>query len=447
MIKLINTRYLIFSLIIFAYFSFSVKGDFVNIYFLNFIVLLFYYFILRHYSHTGEQHVSKLELGVISFVYITIAVALFNTVSYAYNQNFFVFSESDTLSYHYESILMASKSFWNGIEYILNKWSYEDLGAAFIISSVYRIVESNLALNVFYIFIGVFTANRIYRISTNIMSLKYSFLCAISYSLSSFVLWFHSSGLKESFMVMLVVLFFDRYYIFQKRKNIIQILYLILTASSLIFFRPALALFCLGSLGLSILISKRKGAGGIFVGFIVTIILVFAYPLLEYFFFYYLGTQSMDQMISTKESIGMVRESILFTYGVNSLSQMIGPLPTFSSSDKIILSFYSVGLFYRVLLSVPFWFGAYYIFKNKVTILYPMLLFVLFEMASLTIILEGLELRKSLAHFPGIYIISFWFLYNYDHSNVYIQKSRIKTIFKVLSVILFGIVFYWNLRV
>lgn len=91
-------------------------------------------------------------------------------------------------------------------------------------------------VNLFYIIIGVFSANAIFRICLNFMSRKYSFICALSYSLSSFVVWFHSSGLKESFMCFIVLIFFDRFYLYMKTKFVAHLISSGLSLMVLFFF-------------------------------------------------------------------------------------------------------------------------------------------------------------------------------------------------------------------
>jgi hypothetical protein len=70
-------------------------------------------------------------------------------------------------------------------------------------------------------------------------------------------------------------------------------------------------------------------------------------------------------------------------------------------------------------------------------------------MISLLLILEGLELRKSLPHFFIIYIIAFWFLDKFDMTKA-IQsvrsRQKIKVLFSFSSVIILFMIFVWNIR-
>ncbi|MEX2567690.1 MAG: hypothetical protein WD431_17215 [Cyclobacteriaceae bacterium] len=325
--------------------------------------------------------------------------------------------------------------------------TYSDLGAVLIISSIYRIVESNLLVNIFYLLCGGITSLAIFSIAKNVMSLRYSYLCAISYSLSSYVLWFHSSGLKESFMVMIVVLFFDQCYKIYNNYKIINILMSVIFVIILLLFRPPLLFFCIGSFGLTLLLIKGKGTPSKILLFLGAIVLIASYSYIDIILSRYLSGD-IKSMLSTRESAGLVVGNLSFTYLVNILGQMIGPFPSVIPNYRTILSFFSAGLIYRVFLSLALWFGVYAAFKYKVNKIYPLIFFLLMEMLSLTFIVEGLELRKSLPHFPAIYIVSFWALYLYENNiyNTINRHSSFKRYYKLSIIILCIIVIFWNVR-
>jgi hypothetical protein len=143
-----------------------IKDDFIPIHVFNIFTLVIFYFTINFQLSKPERVLTRNSLGLIVFLYSLFFVSAFNLISNIYNHNFFVFSEVDAVSYHYHSLIMASKSFTNGIRYYLGYHSTEDLGAVLVICTLYRIIESNLFLNFFYILLGVFTA-------FGIFSLKY----------------------------------------------------------------------------------------------------------------------------------------------------------------------------------------------------------------------------------------------------------------------------------
>lgn len=450
MLKSINSKYLLFGILIFIFFIPYLDVEYSVIYITNIIALLLYYTTINQVRYKSNEYFNKQNLATIVFWYTLFFVTINKLISYYYRENFFVFSEADALTYHNAAIKMADMSFSKGIDFILNdtKYGYDDLGAFIVVSTLYRVVESNLILNFFYIIIGTITARSIFRISLNFMSKKYSFFCALAYSLSSFVIFYHSSGLKESFMILLIISFYDYCYRFYKNKKIKHFLLMMLSVISLVFFRPALLVFCIASVCITIVLGIQKRAVKIVVLTIGALILVFAFSYVNSVASNYTGSEGIDVMIANQEADGMVKGSVTFTYAVNILASMIGPLPTVLPNNKQEVSFFAVGLIYRVFISLAFWLGVFYCVKYKQTLLYPFILFALIESISLVFILEGLELRKSLPHIPFIYIIAFWFMDMYDGKNVKISINKlfVKKLTNVSVVLFFLVIVYWNLR-
>jgi hypothetical protein len=449
MLKRLNHTYLLTAGLLYFIFWFATDSYYLPVYVVHIFNFLTYFFILNHISKKPMNE-STLQLNLIVWVFIfsTALVAVNNITSFSYRGNFFVFSEADAQSYHYQSLSMAAKSFTDAVTYYLSFKKLEDLGAVLIVSTLYRLIGSNLIVNFFYIVVGLITALGIYRIASRFMSLRYSFVCSVSYALSSFVLWFHSTGLKESFMSMLIVLFFERYYLYLENRRIQHIVYMAVFVSALLLFRPTLIFFCIGGIGLGVLLQRKKGLLGVLLIVLIFISFIGLYPVFESQYNRFLMGGDVERVLEVKES--MITGSVQFTYAVNLMAQAIGPLPTILPVDKkVLLSFFSAGLIYKVLLSFFFWIGIYYVFKFKEDRLYPLIFFVFFEMVSLLIILEGLELRKSLPHFSMVYIIAFWFMDKFDHAAYFKNKrlnQKIRIVFGFSSVLVFAMIWFWNVR-
>lgn len=442
--------YMIVAGLLYTVFWFFTSGYFLPLYILHIFTFIVYALIIMFFVQLREERFSgNTRLPLTVFVVSFLFMALNNYTSFQYNNNFFVFSEVDAGTYHLYSLIMAQKSFGDAVNYIHSQWQFDDLGTFLIVSTLYRLIESNLVVNLFYIILGIFSAKAIFRICSNFMSRKYSFICALSYSLSSFVVWFHSSGLKESFMCFLVLMFFDRYYLYMKNRNIVHLISGALFLAALLLFRPPLIFFCIGAVGLGTILKRRKGVLGAFLVIVVFGGFIGLYPVFESTYDRFLMGGDFERLLMAKEATGMVKGSLQFTYAVNLLAQLIGPLPTISPDIKEVLSFYSPGLIYKTLLSVFFWFGVYYVFKFKGAMLYPLIFFAFLEMSSLLIILEGLELRKSLPHFAMIYIIAFWFMDQLDRKKSFFKlrtRRRTQTIFSLSAACIFFMILTWNIR-
>lgn len=446
MLKAINKKYLLFGTFFYAFVAFLFPVELKALYFINYLSLIMLALFIGQLDRKPEAYFTKKKLGIIVFFYSLFMIFCYNLVSYFYTGNLYVFSEVDAMLYHREASSMADMSFVKSIDYYLSRHEPEDLGIVIILSTLYKVVVSKVMLNILYVFVAVVTANCIYSISARFMSVKYAFLCATVYCMSSYMIWYHSSGLKESVLVVLITLFYSSYYRVTIDKKITSAWWLVLVPCMLLLFRPVLAMFCLFSIGMGILLKRKLS--------VPQVLLLIAGALAGMYFmekivsstdkFLVGGTESM---LEIKEISGMVKGSISFTYFVNTLSSMFGPFPS-PLSSKVHLMFYAPGLIFKVFISVAFWFGVIHCIHIRMSRMYPMLIFIIVEMASLTYILEALELRKSLPHFPLVYIIAFIFIYKFDHNQLLTLKSHMfyKKSFHVACLVLCGLMVYWNFR-
>lgn len=446
MLKAINIRYLIFGIFVYLLMAAVFPVELEMLYVLNCFSLVTFFLYVDYLAKKPEDYFVGRKMTFLLFSYSLFFVFCYNLVSYYYTGNFYVFSESDAIFYHNESIVMSGMSFISSIEYYLSRHELEDLGIAIILSTLYKVYATKLLLNLFYVFVAVITANAIYAIARRFMSVKYAWLCAATYGLSSYVIWFHASGLKESVLVMLITLFYSNYYSFVFDKKSSGLWGLVLVPLLLLLFRPVLSIFCLVSIAMGVLLKRKFSISQLlflFAAFLTGI--YFLDTILSSTDKFLLG--GPDRMLEIKEMEGMVKGSIPFTYLVNILSSMFGCFPSLMSS-KVHLTFYAPGLIFKVFISLAFWFGVVHLIKTRMSQAYPMLIFIIAEMISLTYILEALELRKAMPHFPLIYIIGFIFIYRYDHNQLLSIKNHLfhKKSFERISLILCILMVYWNFR-
>lgn len=449
MLKIILKRYLWIGILLNILLLVTLESKYILIYIFNILSIIAYYLVMYSKISKPLSYYQPIRLGLIVFFYSLFFVIAFNVISYFYNQNYYVFSESDALFYHKASLKMANEPFFLGLKSFFLYSTFEDLGAVLFISSLYQIIESNLIVNFFYLLSGVFASLFIFRIGRKFMSRKYAFIAALAYSLSSYVLWFHSSGLKESFMIFLVVLFYDQYYEFITRKKMLNIILMSFALLSILLFRPAITFLILASVFITLVLSRRKSLSIVIVIPFLFILLFFAYGYIEAIMNKFINPAGVTAMLQNKQSSGMVKLSIPLTIATNALSAFFGPFPTLIPNSKIVLSFYSVGLIFKVLLSVTFWIGAYQAYKRKMYKLLPLIFFVIFESFSLSYILEALELRKSLPHFFAVFIVSFWFLdfVNFKNSLSFKDKRSFTKLVKISSILFLLLILIWNLKV
>jgi len=447
MLGFINKLYFLMGL--FLYFGLISKVDSEYMLLYSFAIFSFfcYFGVLYINSNMDPKYYNTTFLTIETFIYIAIFVVLQNYLSYVYTGNFFVFSVSDAYFYHTQAAALVQMPLKDAIHHYLQIMSFDDLGIILVLYPLYKIAPSNLMLNFVYIFAGTITALAIFDIAKNFISRKYAFMASIAYSLSSFVLFYHSSGLKESFMIMLVVLAVDFYYKFANEGKVSYAIYSLLFLASLFLFRPAISAMIVAGIIFSSLFSKEGSSVVKIISFVLLLVMIamknfLAAKMAEY------TAGGVDSLISARESQGAIIGSLPFTYVANILSQAIGPLPTMVASEtKILTTLYSPGLLYKTLISVPFWWGVYYAFVGKRSQIYPIILFTIFEMASLVFLLDGFELRKAMPHIPFVYIIAFWFLDKYDNRIIRIKKPQLfRYTFYVMIAFLSLLIIYWNFR-
>lgn len=445
MLKTINTFYLFSGMVLLLLFLTIQTEYYLPILIGNFAILFLYSILLFYYSaiKTVSFFTVQKLLYIIGF-YSAIIIALFNALSYYYNQNYLVFSEADASTYEYIADLINNTSF--GVQTVFNNWKYDDWGAIFVISTLYKITASNLITNFFYWILGLFTAKYLFLTAKNFMNSKYAFLCALSFCLASFTQWYNSSGLKESVMVFLVIWCYYLYYQFLKKR--IGIFYFFIPLIALCFFRPAVAVFIFMAIAVGIFFDKkRKALKGVFL-FLFLTAFIGSFTIVRQQQKRYINYENTNALIENKQGSGMIKGSVQFTYAVNFFSSFVGHFPTISPDKKTMLTFFSSGLIYKVFLSFPLILGMFYIVAKKRKTLYPILIFPLLEIFSLIIILEALELRKSLPHYPLLYIIAFWFLYVFSQKKIVVYKKikHYKKFNQVVLLILLGFIVYWNFR-
>jgi len=447
MLNFVNKIYVISATMLYLALSPKVDDGVLIIYFYGIVMTISYFLMLHVNSSLKNSSYTNVTLAVEVFLFSIVTVAIENFISFYYTHNFFMFSTSDAVFYHTQTLMLMKYPIWDAIHKYLQYMSFDDLGMILVLYPLYHIYPSNLTLNFFYVIIGVISALSLFRLSLNFMSRKYAFMVALAYPLASFVLFLESTGLKESFMDMLVILAFDYYYKFINHKNGINLIKTLIFLAIIMLFRPAISIMIIGAIGISMQVSRQGGivakmlSVGMFFGFIAM-----SNMIMDVVNTYTTG--GVGTLVEARESQGMIIGSVSFTYAVNALSQAIGPIPTFIAIPKKLLTmFYAPGLMYRVLISFAFWVGSYYIYKTRSHLLYPLVLFSIIEMSSLAFLMDGLELRKAMPHIAIVFVVAFWFFDKYDAKEIYIKNAEVfKGFFKLSLLFLIIIIFYWNFR-
>lgn len=446
MLKDISIKYFLICMIFYLFFAATVERESATVYVLNIFFAVSFITILEYARKKTDSFYRSKHLIFLVSIYGLIGISTYNLVSFYYNDNFFSFNEIDALLYHNAAEYIADTSFQEGVGRFLKDYDFDDLGIVIVIGTLYQIAQSNLILNIFYLLISIFSAVKLFELASYFMSKMSAFICSLAFYSLSFVVWFNSSGLKESLLIFLVIYFFERYYRFALKKDVKALPIAFLAVAFMLFFRPAVGFFCVFSVGLTFLIFRWKSVVGLITIIASIIFIIILSSILIDNFNRYLMGGDLTYLLQIKEQQGMVIGGIGFTYAVNILAQAIGPMATFTPGKSEILSFYAPGLVYRILIGVPFWLGIGYIFKKKVTDLFPIAFFVLMEMLSLTLILEGLELRKAIPHFSLVFVIGFFYLDKFDTKIISKRRTFLTYSTHLAFLLILGLLFFWNTR-
>ena len=406
------------------------------------LLSLFVFFALSLESlkpHKQAYYSSKRLLVKLTYVSMLFLI-VYNSIYLYYTNAFFEIGAVDTMEYHRWATWMIELGLVESIQEFFNRgYPIDDLSAALITSISYRIYPSPLMVNILNLVAGLITVLSIYRLSLNFMDRKFSYLAALSYGMSSFVLYAYSTGLKESVFIMFVVLFFENIIVYFRNRAFNRLALSLFFLVMLYGFRPAVCAMIIVSVFIGFLFQKNRNRYAYALIFFIIILLIYnveeIMKLVEY---YKIVTDAKN--ITSEQELKLSTFNIVASY----LSSAIGPLPSFQPLvGREQQAFYAVGLSFRVFLSIPFWVVLPKVLKDRNGLLVTMSLFVLMEMFILGLILESFELRFSLPHIPFIYILSFYGLYCLNRT----KSISLNRFFKLSAVVIIvGMLVLWNAR-
>lgn len=443
MLKQLIQSYFVFGLLLGLYFVFRVADDYQSIYLLNQIFFLLYGGVLLFMYRNPGFFANESSLLWLIAVYVAIVSTSINTISFYYTGNFFSFSEVDARLY--DDLGRRLQFDGDAVRYITSSYSFDDWGAIFMTGLVYAVGESNLSIDVFYWLLSILTARYMFRLSANFMAFPWAAMCTFAFVCSSYSIWFATTGLKESFMLFVIVFGYYAYIRFSKGQGNEWLIYSISVLGLLIFFRPILLLFVLLSFSIN---SAFKLQSGLFRWTIVllSVGVVIGFVPIQDQLSSYLGKTSVAEFVESQSDSERVRGGIVFTYAVNVLSALAGAFPTIASETKPSQYFWISGLIFKVLLSVALILGVWQILRSRYSDLNVLLFFPLLEASALILILDALELRKSLPHYPMLYIVAFWFLSQESLRKSLWHPIFVKRFASISLTVLFLFIVFWNFR-
>lgn len=437
--------YIISGIFLFLFFTFNDNEKYLLIDTFNFIVLIIYSIIL-FLACWSNLFTIKFNLFFILAIYSALYILALNLLSNNYTGDYFGFDINDP--FYYDEIAKLIVYNPDNITKFKESIPFDDWGAIALVSSVYIFNSSNLALNLFFWIISIISAKYFYKLSLNFMPSFYSNMATMTFFLSSYYIWFSASGRKETFMVFLIIIIYSKYYEYLKKRKFHLLIVIGICLILLLFFRPAVSLMIIASILISRFLILKKISYKVFLTILAVIISISTSLLLEELAYKFLYINRDGSFLEEKTNTGMIKINLFITYLVNFISGFIGPYPTFSTKSLTYQSIFASGIYLKNILSFSFVIGIFYVFNDKILKLYPIIIFPLLEIISLIAIIETLELRKSLPHFPMVYIVIFWFLYYFNNKVNWKKKTR-NRIWNLWYVYIFLFTIFliiWNLR-
>jgi len=398
----------------------------------NFLTTFSFYVVLI----ASYRKITHNYLGLITttVIYQTIAITALTQLYISYTGHPFSLMARDSLTYDWLATENINLPFLDAVKAIASELAIDDLGFPTYLSFAYRLSLNPLLARYFLIIVIILISIFVYKIGQNYLSNRYAYLASIAVSISNFSVLYASNGTKELFMILILMASFHYFLRYMKRREIKYLIVAVLVSFLLIFFRIPMVFFFLMTIAISFLF--HKGNKSVFVVFLSIVIFSSIFLLYNYY------SRSIDRFadISTEDAVersaGFVGHSGLFTFFVSIVSGVIGPLPTlFPKLGKEDISFIGAAVVLRVFLAGYIISTVYYVYKNRESKFYPIIIYPLITISALLVISEVFEFRFHLPHVPLLIILGF-----YGIENGLLKGKKLLYI----NVILVLIIIYWN---
>ena len=394
--------------------------------------------LLLYFAKENRSVYSEKTLFFVVFIYSLLLGTIFMTISYIYDGDTFLFSKADAMAYYKGSIKAHDVGFLQNMAIIMKKWEFDDWGSFFFDSLLMSIIPDKLFLNFAYMLLGAISSVLLYRIGRHYMPDVYSFLGALSYGTSSYIVSFHCTFLKESLFVTLVICVMYNICRFLHKESNWALFGAVFYSSLLLFFRPAVAALIIMSCSVYYAIKMRGSALSLFIYLAAAVVFIFVLQ--------YMMDMADRYSAGAEEKLALSGNDKAYSGGfntfVNFFGGFCGPFPTFFTrlgEMPSTIQFYASGLTYKLFLILPFLTGIFLIIKNKVLELYPLVIFILVEIIACSLVVASLELRKVMPHIPFMYIVSFYGLSQWQEVGM---SRRIPGV--LIYSLAIGIILLWN---
>lgn len=394
--------------------------------------------LLVYYSHENEADYSERNLFFTTLLYTISLGAIFIMISEYYDGDSFLFSKADAMYYYGISSKVWDIGLINNVTRIVDNYTFEDWGAILFDTVALYIVPDKLFVNFINTVTGAIGTVYLFRIGKLFMPESYAYLGALAYGTSSFMIFFHCSFLKESmfaFVVINALYYFYRSIAYDSSRSIIGVA---ISLGLLFFYRPAVAAFIGVSIFVYYGIKKRGSAISLFIYMIAAGLVLATLTTMQYAIESNTAGGDMDAVLADTSNKSY---SGGFNIFMSFFAAFFGPFPALLQrfEEPTYVEFLGAGLTYKLFLVGPFWYGVYIAIKKWMVELFPIIIFILVEMAATGYVMASLELRKVIPHIPFMYTLAYFGIYKGFQPTKISHLSALPTYLFVIAVVLL-----WN---
>ena len=387
-------------------------------------IVLFISYIITLWCSIGrnEEYYSYGRLGITVFCYSIIFVFTLLDASVYYSGDTYFWDYTDPYAYSQvdQVIVDTDTPFFDQpalIQKLWTWWDFQDWGASMTQSLFLNLIQSRYFLFISQTAVGAMGAMMMLSLCKRIMQIEYAYMAALSYSISSFSIFYYSSFRKEIFMVFIVIACFWAFYRYLSSKNIGFLVLAFFMTILMVFFRGAVTGLMLMGI-MSYFGGKKLNKNNAKPVLLVIIaVLVVVSPVLIAKLNSFADDLSRNENYVDTTPFGILTSTV----GV-----LIGPFPQLLQvgiKNMSQLPWYGPGLLLKFILFLAFWNGFVLTLKTWDVIVLPLFTFTVLEMLALAIMNDGLELRKAMPHISTFYMAAFWFLSKYDEKALQEDKT------------------------
>ncbi len=341
-------------------------------------------------------------------------------------------------AFSYEKIANESKDL-SIIQFIktLNKkydLSISDYGFPFIRYLIAQITKNTTIQNYLLVILNSilisFSSKILGLLANNFLNQENTKALILFWGLNPFSIYTSPSGMKENVFIFIIIItfyFLQKYYSYNKKKYLFLFFtFLILT----FFFRWFITIFIL-----TVFLFKKLYQSTALNKFLPLIFI--GLPLIGLFFASFINFLGINNnpFINTALAVQEYRAGGTEGYIANFISSWVGPFPSIIYVSQKAPLIYAIGNLIKMVLSFYFIFGIYFVYKYKIKKLYPIVLYIIFNIFLVVVSNTALDMRFQYTMLPFYLMLSFFGIQYYNKKTILLPLSYL--IFIVTPIIIF----------